>query len=369
MNDAPISPSPTNPPPVPGAVPPPVTPRRSGRVPLILALAASVVAVVPALLGAFLMRPPGVPGDSAAEIGRMVGSVLGVFLLSLVAAVVIGGIAKLAKASFSRTFLITHTVMVLLASFLALAGSLAGIAARKAIAGAASKESISGIQDDMDLMITEMQKTPIGEKRDLQFESTEKPADEMGHLRELLRVYFNEANALQNQYLDALDAAGWNSLLDPARAAADQDFKESRLILGRTRDTVEEYREKAAALLEAMPRKIDTIPVSPAMRRGMEKGFRNGMGQSAEVQAQIWTLELEIVGHFGELVGLLEERREHWTAAEGQFTFDNDEDLDRFNAILEKVNAATTRQEEIRQEAAKRATESISDLKDDLPAK
>lgn len=173
------------------------------------------------------------------------------------------------------------------------------------------------------------------------------PTGEAAEKARLLDLYFLRMAELRDEYLQELEAHGWNTLLDPARLKSDRDLAQSRQILQRVRASVGKYKRKAGEALDALPQRVDELALSDTRKNDMRAGFQRGLTQSRPKVEQVWDLEMQTVEQFENLARFLSEHAAAWTVEDEQYVFRNAQDRSRFNAYL-----GTVRDLGIRQDAA-----------------
>jgi hypothetical protein len=167
---------------------------------------------------------------------------------------------------------------------------------------------------------------------------------------------------VQNDYIAALERDGIDTLLAPDRVAADTGFRDSRATLAKVRRTVGDFRKRAMAIIEKMPERLAEYKFNKHTRSGFMAGYRDSMEKTLPLMRETWDLEATCIDEMGNLLTHLEESRARWTVVAGTFQFTNNTDLDRFNAIFAKINAAVARQTEIREKSMNSAKEKLRGL-------
>jgi serine/threonine protein kinase len=180
----------------------------------------------------------------------------------------------------------------------------------------------------------------------------------------LVRSFNNDLLSFQKDYESALDKAGINELLDPERIESDHGFIQSRRILSKMREAVQLYRTKSINLLSDFPKKLDNYGFSDSVKKSFLKGYQEGIAKSGPLIKETWDLELVICNSSNELLNHLESSQSRWKAKDGNFIFETDEDLEKFNYIIKKVNACVQRQEEIRKKSQNATLKNFENLKD-----
>ena len=181
-----------------------------------------------------------------------------------------------------------------------------------------------------------------------------------------MNAHFADVTAMQKDYSDALDESGIHTLLDADRVAKDTEFKESRTILADARKVVDDFSRRSKQMIEALPEKFDRKSFSSANRASMRRGMEKELDVPRKIDAEIWGLEMASVNHMEELIDHLQEKRKLWQAQDGSFLFERDEDVEKYNGIMEEVTACVTKQEEIRERARDSASGKLGEMKETL---
>lgn len=179
----------------------------------------------------------------------------------------------------------------------------------------------------------------------------------------LVRSFNNDLLSFQKDYESALDKAGINELLDPDRIESDQGFSESRRILTKMREAVHLYRAKSMNLFSDFPKKLDNYSFSDSVKKSFLEGYREGIAKSGPLIKETWDLELVVCNNFNDLLNHLNSSQSRWKAKGGQFLFETDADLKKFNSILSQINSCVERQKEIKKQSQDSTMQNFKDLK------
>lgn len=307
------------------------------------------------------------------SLAESLGFLIGASLIALVISLLIAGVMSAFKRPFAASLARVYAVTVVVCALLSVYGSYIGRTSLAVQQGGtapsrdevkSAQEVISGLESDIKSLAAESV-GPDGLPRTtaLRFDSKTPASNDMERMRELTQEFLNDMISLQNEYLAALDLAGIDKLLVPQRVADDIGFRDSYAILAKARRTVQDFRGRVDELLLDYPKKFERSAMSPDAKKSMRSGFQQGLEKSTPLIKETWDIEVASVDRMGDLIELLESRRKFWTPLNGQFTFQLDGDLQRFNAILEQINDGVKRQTEIRQKSLQGATRTISDLK------
>jgi hypothetical protein len=224
-------------------------------------------------------------------------------------------------------------------------------------------EMMDGLKDDLNKFSEAMlDENGLPKKADVNFEA-KTPTNEAEKLRAFIQSFFKDMVTLQNDYLDELNQAGLETLLSAERISKKGGVEESYEILAKVRTVVEKYKNKAHQLVSDFPKRIDDMNMDASTKASMKVGFNRGLGNALPVFKENWQIETNIIDLYGELIDLVSETRSNWVVENGQFMFQKASDLDRFNAILTKVDQGVTRQNEIRSQSMQSATRNLDKFK------
>lgn len=308
-----------------------------------------VVIVICAIAVTGLARLRGELGNGAVLPGSILGSFVGVALLAYLVGWVLYRMS-------GRSLAVGRAAAVVIA-FLAVLGGL-GKTGQVAQVQANQAELARELRNDLAQVAGDGQTSqPI---RPIDVQAT--VAGEHGELQVFVKQHLNRMIAVHNEYLAALDAAGWNDVLDPQRLQAEGGLDEAQAAVGRAKAIVASFRkrnEDAIAQTEQAVRSMDT-------RRPTTRGFANGflasVGAAKAEQATMWELEAACVASVGDLVDFLDSHRQDWVVDAGQFVFSDEATLAGFNELLGRVNGLIDRQEQLRRAANQKADATLGSM-------
>jgi hypothetical protein len=238
---------------------------------------------------------------------------------------------------------------------------------QKALANAEYLKAVEQLEKDINQIFDESpspsikpsQATPQNEKMPVGEGETEQ-------FLEFMRSFFKDLNTIQNDYLAVLDQSGLNTLFDADRVAADPGFVESRQILTDCRESVYLYRNKTISLFANFPKTLDNFKLRPQTKESFLEGYREGIEKSGPLIRESWDLEARCADIMEQMIDHLENTRSRWTASKGQFLFELDADLEKFNDLLDQLNATVERQEEIKRLSQADTRENFENMKNQL---
>jgi hypothetical protein len=91
--------------------------------------------------------------------------------------------------------------------------------------------------------------------------------------------------------------------------------------------------------------KVQAMDANSSMKRGFVQGFIESSGRADNQAQQVWDMEQQTVDTAGEMVAFLSSSRGQWTLESGQFVFNDDNSLSRFNGYVTKINALVEREQ------------------------
>lgn len=193
-------------------------------------------------------------------LAESLGGTFAVGLMALVIALIIAGIMSAFKKRFTKSLSIVYSISILLLTGLALVGNFRSQQSRPEQSRSSDLESarstISGIEDDIQSLVSDsVGPDGLPRKTSLRFDSNTPASNDMQKLRNLMQSFFNDMIEIQNDYLQALDDDGINTLLDANRVARDSSFRGSRLTLAKAKRTVSKTRSKAAQVMADFPKR------------------------------------------------------------------------------------------------------------------
>jgi len=180
-----------------------------------------------------------------------------------------------------------------------------------------------------------------------------------GEVQRFVAGILNDNAELANAYRVELEQIGWYSILDPARLVADSTMAESRQLLQAGRSTVSKYRTRSREILENSADAIQGLNMSERDKRSFERGYREKLGSSLGQHDAMWDLEEETFDEFEKIIDLLDGSSGEWSVEDGQFLFTTDEQVDRFNGYLGRIDAIMLEQQEMQRSALEATRQQI----------
>lgn len=323
---------------------------------------ASAIALLIAVI-AGVVKPA---ADRGMEVGKSVGSGLVLIALAFLLALICATICLSFGKKFRRTLNRAYSIIVIILACFLLAGAVAGrITGRAAERKNQEKQAASEMAKDL-AAFEKAVKTSAETGQPIQFDlaPSGNPDTEAEKIQTILRINLQAVAELQNAYRKALEATGYDTVLDPERVAKDQGLKETREILAKGKAVVAEYGAKFQEHQRSFPDKVKNTIGNPTSDPDWFEGFRDGFRNSSKQGARIWELEAAIVGKVGEAIEVLAAAEGRWQLKDGKFAFEDDADLEKFNAAIRKSMDLVAEQETIRAEAFSKGKSNLEKLAD-----
>lgn len=224
------------------------------------------------------------------------------------------------------------------------------------------RHELHSAADSLSKHFSEMEKN-IGTDEDLKpqrtVDTTPSTTGSAGQMELFAKRHLNRNIELRNQYLAELAANGWNDILNGDRLTKDIDFSESRLIIARTKASIQKFGLKTRATLDEARADLDKLDLTSLEKAQFAAGFEKGAQESVKTADEIWELESRVVGHVEEMIEFLATRRNEWTVQQNQMLFQKDEDAEKFNSYMAAIQATAAEQETVRRRAYNEAQRKI----------
>ncbi len=201
------------------------------------------------------------------------------------------------------------------------------------------------------------------QKVETPFTTEPKAGGEAGEMERMLRTVTAESIAQRNEYHAAMEAAGWDRMLDAERLRRDTELRESREIMAVARGLVERYEAKSRELLDGMPARIAALKLKAATKSAMLAGFEKTAEANRAKLRELWELERRSLAEVEGALQVLASNRRKWSFEDGNFVFSDDRALAAFNARMTAVQALARQQAELQQRNLDTALASLDKLK------
>jgi hypothetical protein len=189
---------------------------------------------------------------------------------------------------------------------------------------------------------------------------------DMGVVELLTKQFINDAAVQYNEYLKALENAGWIGVLDAERLKKDPTMQESRKIVAASQAIVKEYRAKALVLLDSLPERAKQATFqSEEMRRGFLNGVASSAATTRKNNEQNWNYEEAIVAEYAAVIELLARLQGHYQFGEdGGIEFETDEAVEIYNGHMTKANELIAAQAEAMKQQQASALKKMDQARD-----
>ena len=191
---------------------------------------------------------------------------------------------------------------------------------------------------------------------------------DMGVVELLSKQFINDAAAQYNEYLKALENAGWIGVLDAERLKKDPTMKESRAIVEASKAVVKEYREKSLTLLASLPERAKQATFqSEEVRRGFLDGVASSSVVTLKNNEQNWNHEEAIVAEYAAVIELFARLQGHYQFEEdGSVVFETDEAVETYNGHMTKANELIAAQAEAMKQQQSFALKKMDQARDSV---
>jgi hypothetical protein len=171
-----------------------------------------------------------------------------------------------------------------------------------------------------------------------------------------------ERVALGNTYRKTVMSCGLDSFFDAGRLEKDRDMAQSRQIIACLRAADDAYEKDILGYPVKAEQKIRAADLPKKDRDEMLEGFREGRARGMQTAQALLALERQAVDELEAIVNLLSERKK-WTVENDEITFYDDNDIDRYNAHIEKIQSLDQKLKELQRRAFTKVDQELEALK------
>lgn len=183
----------------------------------------------------------------------------------------------------------------------------------------------------------------------------------------LLKLAAAEKLKLAQEYEEALAEDGLGELLDPDRVYNDKDFSQSMAIADRMLNQIKHFEAKEQQMVfEGLPNHLRSLRLSASSEKEALDSYMKGVEKSLPQRKENWRLERHVLDQFVASLAHLKASRDRWEPQGGYFTFERESDLERFNELMARVDAAVAMQEELQRASLANARAQLDQLKEDV---
>jgi hypothetical protein len=269
-------------------------------------------------------------------------------------AAILAGLLALFRQPFGRTMARCTVALLFIFSLLFAAGQLlintTDRLNQKPASSPLTNEDFAPAKADMQRLIEEQDKGHSGSgPNDFRFDTDKTATSPAEKFQQFVRTLMNEMLDIQTRHAEAMEADGYDVLLDHERLRNDEGFRDSRAMVSKLKANVEKHHQEGTDLRENFHHRLDEFFDNPKDHANSVAGFKAGIAKSKPDFDEIWNLEAQIIDHMSTIIDILESAGDEWGVQGDTIAFTHDEHLDAFNATMAKITKAEERQDEIRQ--------------------
>lgn len=321
-----------------------------GPVKFSFGLLVSIWVFLCASVSSFLAPPVGGTRVAAELFGYVLGTFLGMWLMTYALGWVVYRIGGRSLAA--------GRIAVCLLAALAVAGNLG----RSLDHSKQTRQDQAALTKELRGAYAAMSQSAEGSEPLPALESSAPVGRESAEIQAFMNSYFNKAIAQHNDYMAELEAIGWNRVLDPDRIQQDAGLVESRAIVSRAKVTVAKFRQRSHALFEEAAVLVNAMDTNSGMKRGFVTGFRKSSSKGNDDAMRVWAMEAEIVATTEQIIQLLSDPRVSWAFESEQFVFADDQSLALFNGYVDRINELVRLEQEIQSANRARVKQNLEQL-------
>jgi hypothetical protein len=184
-----------------------------------------------------------------------------------------------------------------------------------------------------------------------------------GQVSEMLKEEQTLGASLQARYMEELNGIGWPTLLDFPRLKKDKanGLADSKSMLEKAVAISRKYEAEAFAITEKARDRIKALDISDDAKDKMLESQTAAAEGVRETVEQIWALEKTVFQQFVEIVALLD-RTDAWDVQGTQVVFQNNEDLEKFNGLVQTLQKAVQEQQQLQAAEAAKTQDAVDAL-------
>lgn len=134
-------------------------------------------------------------------------------------------------------------------------------------------------------------------------------------------------------------------LFSEENLSKDRELVQTRFQVKRAGEIVEKYRLLSNSRADNLRKEAEKLSLSEENRRQLLLGLQEGEASNGPNRQRIWAIEAEMVQEYAKAANIL--ARRGWQFEQGQLQFNEQGDLDAFNASMERVQALAKEEETI----------------------
>lgn len=172
--------------------------------------------------------------------------------------------------------------------------------------------------------------------------ATKQASGDQKKVADIAKAFHQEMVQRTKEWLDSLIAA---NALDPSTLSyfeSDGEFQRQKKILSAYVQKSEEYKKAFDNMISTYKTKLEGLDKNSGTYKGAVDGITDSYNEQKPLVEPLLTAHIELGKNHIQLLELLQQSKEKWSFTDGQFLFNDDDSLNNFNAISEKIKANAT---------------------------
>ncbi|WP_347989785.1 hypothetical protein [Methylomonas sp. AM2-LC] len=186
----------------------------------------------------------------------------------------------------------------------------------------------------------------------------------LGEIEAVLKKSHNQTLQLSKEMDNDFTAAGSERLLDANRLKGDKNFRESKEMIQKFNQIIDQYHAKQTALLNSIRQQLTQLSLDEQASKELLEQFDKGAidyHEFIDKDAQISRLT---VTEMSNTIDFLANKKHIWSVENGQFMFTSNSSLTGFNAHIAKIQQLAQQLIDLRTAYAERRKQVVSRLID-----
>lgn len=163
----------------------------------------------------------------------------------------------------------------------------------------------------------------------------------------ILREVGGRSHQVQGQIAAEVQALKLEQVLTPERLASAEGRRESLEKVRRYRELVERSSAEGEQARAEMRRRLDILISRLPNRERMQKRFEGAAFRRSDLEQKMIDNQREVADLIAQAVGLIEQARKRVQLQDGQLAFTSQRDLDRYNDVILRIQAAGREEERL----------------------
>lgn len=186
----------------------------------------------------------------------------------------------------------------------------------------------------------------------------------LGSIQELMKKSMEKYQAINNEYINAINSSGIDAALSPKNLVNSEMVKRNLVVVD---ELIKSGISSERKLLEA----ISTLDKELSLRTdrlGVEayKGFLESKGQGIQQTNEYFKVQREGMNVYADILKFALANSEKYFEQNGQLMFQDQGALDAYNNLVEKLQLFTQEEARIQRETQQRAQKRIDTLKNEV---